>query len=229
MLDAADRDRLPELQSHHAAPAAGQPAGHLVAVPAPPRQPAAARRDRRRRDVDGVADDDGPAAGGGPPGVPAGAGRRPRSAGLGGGRRGAGRPGRRSGVQPDSPVARLVTSHRFGASIGTLAKAIRTATPTPPSRCCPPAASTSNGWTPTSPRTSCAKCLCRMPCGCGRPRVLGDADAALATLDEHRMLCAHRRGPYGVALLEPAGRTLADRADRRAAVVAVVSPAGRCW
>ena len=28
--------------------------------------------------------------------------------------------------------------------------------------------------------------------------VLGDGPAALATLDEHRLLCAHRRGPYGV-------------------------------
>jgi exodeoxyribonuclease V alpha subunit len=28
--------------------------------------------------------------------------------------------------------------------------------------------------------------------------ILGDARAALATLDEHRLLCAHRRGPYGV-------------------------------
>ena len=31
-----------------------------------------------------------------------------------------------------------------------------------------------------------------------RGRRLGDAPAALATLDEHRLLCAHRRGPYGV-------------------------------
>jgi exodeoxyribonuclease V alpha subunit len=28
--------------------------------------------------------------------------------------------------------------------------------------------------------------------------ILGDARAALATLDEQRLLCAHRRGPYGV-------------------------------
>ena len=28
--------------------------------------------------------------------------------------------------------------------------------------------------------------------------MLGAADAALATLDEHRLLCAHRRGPFGV-------------------------------
>jgi exodeoxyribonuclease V alpha subunit len=28
--------------------------------------------------------------------------------------------------------------------------------------------------------------------------VLGNGPAALATMDEHRLLCAHRRGPYGV-------------------------------
>jgi exodeoxyribonuclease V alpha subunit len=28
--------------------------------------------------------------------------------------------------------------------------------------------------------------------------LLGAADEALATLDEHRLLCAHRKGPYGV-------------------------------
>jgi exodeoxyribonuclease V alpha subunit len=28
--------------------------------------------------------------------------------------------------------------------------------------------------------------------------LIGDAAAALATLDEHRLLCAHRHGPYGV-------------------------------
>ena len=31
-----------------------------------------------------------------------------------------------------------------------------------------------------------------------QPAVLGNATAALAALDEHRLLCAHRRGPYGV-------------------------------
>ena len=29
--------------------------------------------------------------------------------------------------------------------------------------------------------------------------ILGDVDAALKTLEHHRLLCAHRRGPYGVA------------------------------
>ena len=58
--------------------------------------PAALRRRGRRRDVDGVADDDGPAARGGPPGRPAGAGRRPRPARVGRGRAVLARPGRRA-------------------------------------------------------------------------------------------------------------------------------------
>ena len=57
-------------------------------------QPAAVRRGRRRRELDGVADDDGPAARGAAADDPAGAGRRPGPAGVGGGRCGARRPGR---------------------------------------------------------------------------------------------------------------------------------------
>ena len=115
-LDAVDRRRLSGLQGDDAAPAAGQPAGHVVAVPAPPRQPAAARRHRGRRDVDGVADDDGPAAGGGAPGDAAAAGRRSRPAGVGRRRCGAGRSGRRAerargragrGAEDVAPVRRV--------------------------------------------------------------------------------------------------------------------------
>ena len=37
----------------------------------------------------------------------------------------------------------------------------------------------------------------------------GDAQAALDALDDHRLICAHRDGPHGVAPLEPLGRALA--------------------
>ena len=44
--------------------------------------------------------------------------------------------------------------------------------------------------------------------------VLGDGPAALATLEEHRMLCAHRRGPYGVAYWNrQVERWLAEQTD----------------
>ena len=39
--------------------------------------------------------------------------------------------------------------------------------------------------------------------------ILGDGGAALATLDEHRLLCAHRRGPFPAAALEPSVERLA--------------------
>ena len=88
--------RCPGLQATTLHRLLGQPAGHVGAVPAPPRQPVAARRDRGGRDVDGVADDDGAAAGGGAPGRSADPGRRSGSAGVGGSGRGAGGPGRRA-------------------------------------------------------------------------------------------------------------------------------------
>ena len=94
-------------------------------LPAPPRQPAAARRRRGRRVLDGVADDDGPAARGGAARRPAGAGGRPRPARLGRCGGGAHRPRRGARGSPDSPVAALRTTHRFGAEIGALAEALR--------------------------------------------------------------------------------------------------------
>ena len=45
---------------------------------------------------------------------------------------------------------------------------------------------------------------------------------AVAALDRHRLLCAHRDGPFGVTALEPAGRALAVRGDRGPAVRADV-------
>ena len=111
----ADRAAADRPAGDDAAPAAGQPAGHVGAVPAPPRQSAAARRHRGRRDVDGVADDDGAAAGGGAPGHAADPGRRSRPAGVGGSRRGAGGSGRRAlgddvasrGAEDVAPVRRV--------------------------------------------------------------------------------------------------------------------------
>ena len=73
------------------------------------------------------------------------------------------------GAGEGSPVVALQTSHRFGESIGALASAIRTATPTRPSRCCGRAATTSNGSTTRTRRLRCAKCFCRRRLRCGRP------------------------------------------------------------
>ena len=134
----------------HPAPAAGLAAGHRVAVPAPPPQPAATRRRGRRRGVDGLADDDGPAARGGAARLPADPGRRPEPARVGRGRCGARRPGRRRpgddrSASPPCDVApvRRVDRPRWP----------RRSAPATPTRggLLEPAASTSSCSTPTTP------------------------------------------------------------------------------
>jgi exodeoxyribonuclease V alpha subunit len=101
-------------------------------------------------------------------------------------------------ARADVCVAALKTSHRFGAAIGDLAEAIRIG--------------------------DADRALALLRSGDGhiefieeddasdamRPSLLphalrlreaalfGAEDVALATLDEHRLLCAHREGPYGV-------------------------------
>ena len=196
----ADQRAADRAAGDDAAPAARLPAGHVGAVPARPRQPAAARRDRRRRDVDGVADHDGPAARGGAAGRPADPGRRPRPAGVGGGRRGAGRPGRRARRarrRPDRRAEDLAPVRRVDRRAGRRRSA--TATPTASSRCCA-AGGEHIEWVDTDdPAERLREVLVAARAAAARrPPMLGDAAAALATLDEHRLLCAHRRGPYGV-------------------------------
>ena len=126
-------------------------------------------------------------------------------------------------ARPDARVATLRTSHRFGQSIGALAAAIRDGDADPRSTLLR-AGGEHIEWVDTDDpaEAACATCWCRTHFGCARPRCSATPATALATLDEHRLLCAHRRGPHGVRALEPSGRTLAGRADRRPAVVDVV-------
>ena len=102
-------------------------------------------------------------------------------------------------VVPDSPVARLVTPHRFGESIGALAQAIRD---DDADRALEVLAAGGDHieWVDSDePADRLRKVLVPQALELRRAAVLGDGPAALATLDEHRLLCAHRRGPYGVA------------------------------
>lgn len=104
-------------------------------------------------------------------------------------------------ARPDTRVATLHTSHRFGESIGALAAAIRAGD-----------ADTVLGllnaggehldWIDTEAAADPAALRAIVVPHALRVRqaaVTGDAEAALARLDEHRLLCAHRSGPYGVA------------------------------
>ena len=105
-------------------------------------------------------------------------------------------------ARDDSPVvAALTTSHRFGAAIGGLAAAVRggdadaaldaaggrgRARRAGSTRRPDAWPGSATGWS----RHAAAAARGR--------RAPGDASAALATLDRHRLLCAHRDGPCGV-------------------------------
>jgi exodeoxyribonuclease V alpha subunit len=97
-----------------------------------------------------------------------------------------------------SPVVALQTSHRFGESIGALAAAIRTGDADAALRVL-----RSGGehieWIEDEDLTGpLRKVLVPHAIALRQAAVLGDAPGALATLGEHRLLCAHRRGPHGV-------------------------------
>lgn len=102
-------------------------------------------------------------------------------------------------ARDDSAVATLVTSHRFGASIGALAQAIRDGDADQA------VAVLSRDdehieWVDTAdPAGVLRAVLVPHALRLREAAVLGNGQVALTTLDEHRLLCAHRRGPYGVA------------------------------
>ncbi|MGV0778554.1 exodeoxyribonuclease V subunit alpha [Mycolicibacterium elephantis] len=95
-------------------------------------------------------------------------------------------------------IAELKTSHRFGESIGALASAIRVGD-------ADTAVDVLRGgddhieWVDTDePAEHLRKVLVPWAVALRQAAILGDDSAGLATLNEHRLLCAHRRGPYGV-------------------------------
>ena len=102
------------------------------------------------------------------------------------------------GDRADVRVATLQTSHRFGADIGAVADAIR--------------AGDAEGllavlraggehieWIDTEdPAPHLRGPLLAQASLLRDAAILGDAEAAVRALDGHRLLCAHRRGPFGV-------------------------------
>ncbi len=99
---------------------------------------------------------------------------------------------------PDSPIASLVTSHRFGASIGALASAIRDGD-TDAAIEVLRLGGEHIEWVDTQqPGDTLRKVLVPHALRLREAAVLGDAGAALEILEQHRMLCAHRNGLYGV-------------------------------
>ena len=102
------------------------------------------------------------------------------------------------GGRGDARIATLVTSWRFGETIGGLATAIRDGDADRVVEVLR-AGGDHIAWLDTDdPASACAQCCCRKHFDCDEAAILGNAAVALQTLDEHRLLCAHRRGPYGV-------------------------------
>ena len=122
----------------------------------------------------------------------------------------------------ESKLAALKTPHRFGESIGELASAIR-AGETDAVIELLRAGGEHIEWVDTDrPSEHLRKVVVPQALRLREAAILGNAEVALQTLDEHRLLCAHRRGPYGIRYLEPAGRAVAGRRHGRADLVRVV-------
>jgi len=99
----------------------------------------------------------------------------------------------------DTRIAALKTSHRFGESIGELAGAIRDGDADRAIEALRGGDEHIQWIDVDNAAGELRKVVVPHALALRRAAVLGDAPAALATLDEHRLLCAHRRGPYGVA------------------------------
>ena len=102
------------------------------------------------------------------------------------------------GADGGSPVVALETSHRFGESIGALASAIRDGDAERALEVLRAGGDHIEWVDDADPTVPLRKVLLPQALALRQAAVLGDAGAALTTLDEQRLLCAHRRGPYGV-------------------------------
>ncbi|HEX2284275.1 MAG TPA: exodeoxyribonuclease V subunit alpha [Mycobacterium sp.] len=102
-------------------------------------------------------------------------------------------------LRDDARIAALLTSHRFGKSIGELATAIRVGDTDRVVDVLRAGGEHIEWIESEDPTDRVRKVVEPHALRLRQAAVLGDAAAALATLDEHRLLCAHRRGPYGVA------------------------------
>jgi exodeoxyribonuclease V alpha subunit len=102
--------------------------------------------------------------------------------------------------RPDSPVTRLVTTHRYGAGIDALAQALRDADA---DRVVEVLRTDGTGVVWIDPDDVDAMAAFRTDLHQRAVDLLDTArrrpaDEAVAALDRHRLLCAHREGPYGV-------------------------------
>lgn len=98
----------------------------------------------------------------------------------------------------DAGVVELQTSHRFGETIGSLAHAIRSGDADATVDLLR-AGDDAVAWLDTDDASDALRePLSDRAVALREAALLGDAGTALGILDAHRLLCAHRHGPYGV-------------------------------
>ncbi len=99
----------------------------------------------------------------------------------------------------DVRVAALRTKHRFGEAIGALAEAIRTGDADRAVELLRAGGRHIEWIEPGGSADRLRAVLVPHALRMREAAVLGAAEVALRTLDEHRLLCAHREGPYGAS------------------------------
>lgn len=101
-------------------------------------------------------------------------------------------------ARDDVRVAALRTPHRFGTSIGALAEAIRIGDADRVVGLLAAGGEHIEWVDSERPADRLREVLVSHALRLRSAALLGASEQALATLDEHRLLCAHRAGPYGV-------------------------------
>ena len=102
-----------------------------------------------------------------------------------------------AGREP-SPIASLRTTHRFGQQIGELAAALRGGSPDDVLDVLRSGATEVELVETEDPSVVLRTGLVQAAVDLHRHALEGRADEAVAALDRHRLLCAHRDGPFGV-------------------------------
>ena len=98
----------------------------------------------------------------------------------------------------ETKIAALKTSHRFGESIGELASAIRIGGADSVIEVLRTGGEHIEWIETDQPAHHLRKVLLPHTLRLREAAILGNAEEALRTLADHRLLCAHRRGPFGV-------------------------------
>ncbi|MET7280685.1 exodeoxyribonuclease V subunit alpha [Kribbella sp. NPDC005582] len=96
-------------------------------------------------------------------------------------------------------AAELRTSHRFGGEIGTLALAVRDGEPESVLDVLRQGGDRVQFVDEDDPLDTLRSAVLPDVLAIRAAAEAGDTDAALAALDRHRLLCAHREGPWGVS------------------------------